>query len=622
MVPDPAMAEPQIRLLGPPRLVQGSRVEPLPVKLAQFLALLAAAPDACLPRETLAETLWDPVRHADPRINLRQLLSQARRNLPHGTAALLVSRDLVRLDATALDLDFWRLLQAETSLDGTRFEPWRGDLLEGTDHTTALFEDWLTVERQRVRGLWARLAVKALDAMTRYGSADPEAVIDLADRMVEVAPDGEDARRAIRTACGRIGRIDLARRYLGPSAVPAKPAPQAAPAGGAEPLRRPRLAVLRPRGQGIGGAFLRSFVADVADALAGFRSFAVLATHSSFAIGHEDGLPTAEDRAGIDYAALATARAQGGTRVLAVRLVDCRDATIAWAAEFGLGEADLADSGIRLVRRVAASLADALERELASHLRVGLSAQAYRRYLDGREAQALCDLPNVRRARRAFRDSAALDPSFAPAQARIAETLFVEWISRGGRDGELLADAQRTAAAALATDPNVAIVHWVSGAVALYQRRWEQVLGHFEDAAALGPHSADLILEHADALSHLGEHDAAQERFALALDLNPRPPDRYIWFGASMALGRLNFAAAAALCDRIQGEEVAMALRAACYAMAGDMPKAQAWAARVREVLPGVTVEDFVRLTPDPPDSEKVRAYREGMSLAGVPRMG
>lgn len=636
MAPDSSTSRPQVRLLGSPGLLHGETVDALPTKLSQLLALLGAAPDHCLSREVLADLLWDRSLGADPRANLRQLLSRARRDLPWMAAALVGSGDLVRLDPTALDIDLVHLLRlaAEPRRLGPRevLDLWRGDLLEGTDPGTAAFEDWLRAERDSSRSIWTRLATTTLADLTRYGRTDLALLIPLADQLMEVAPDVHDARGAIVAACGRIGRSDIARRYndRAEEKVPAQARSLTPPpssrmvAQNTSDLattrpRLPRIAVLRPRDEATTDAlFLRAFVSDVADVLSSFRSFAIMAPHSSFAFEHQDGLPTAEFRKDIDFAAMATAKVRYGRRVLAVRLVDCHDASIAWAGEFRLDEGDLADSGTRLVRRVAAHMADALERELASHLRPHSQGMAYSRYIQGREAQIHCDLPSVRRARRAFRDALTVDSSFASARARVAETLFTEWLLLGGRDGDLLAEAERTVASALRYDPNAAIVHWVSGAVALYQRAWDRVLGHFEDAETLAPHNADLLLEYADALSHLGQHDAARDRFALALDLNPRPPDHYFWTGASMALGRLDFTGAAELCDRIRSDEAALGLRAASYALAGDFSQARTWAEKIREVLPQMVIEDFVRVTPDPPESEKIRAYREGLALAGV----
>jgi tetratricopeptide (TPR) repeat protein len=239
-------------------------------------------------------------------------------------------------------------------------------------------------------------------------------------------------------------------------------------------------------------------------------------------------------------------------------------------------------------------------------------------FLEGRALQARCDLPHVRRARSEFSKALIVDEGFAPAHARIAETLFVEWILCGGTDAELLSAARQRAQQAVRLEPAGPTGHWVSGAVALYQRQWDKVNEAYAEAESLAPHDADMLLEYGDALSHLGDHAAAEEKFSKAIDLNPIPPDRYLWFGASIAFNRMDFATAADRCDRISDETVALGLRTTSYANAGRMDDARKWARRLKEALPDVKADHLVQLSPDRDGEVANKAYVDGLRMAGV----
>lgn len=254
---------------------------------------------------------------------------------------------------------------------------------------------------------------------------------------------------------------------------------------------------------------------------------------------------------------------------------------------------------------------------MGEHARVAGRPEAYSAYLVGRDAARVLSLPNLRRARRAYLEATRSDTSMAAPQARLAETLYIEWALLGGTEPDLLERAAAHAERARRTDPGAAVAHWVSGAVALYRRDTDRVLDHYDDAEVLAPNCADLLLEHADALSHLERHAAARARLARALDLNPFPPDRYWWIGASIAFGDQDFEAAAGFCDRIESKETAVGLRAASYAMAGRLEDARAWVRQARETLPNTSVDDLRRLAPNPPDGRKDKDYRSGLALAG-----
>src|SRR2546427_707196 len=80
------------------------------------------------------------------------------------------------------------------------------------------------------------------------------------------------------------------------------------------------------------------------------------------------------------------------------------------------------------------SLAHAIERDTIDAARINHEPSAYRLYLEGQLRLKQCDLPELRRARSAFRRAADIDRNFALPRAYIAQTLQLEWLILGGTD--------------------------------------------------------------------------------------------------------------------------------------------------------------------------------------------
>src|SRR4029078_10496479 len=91
-------------------------------------------------------------------------------------------------------------------------------------------------------------------------------------------------------------------------------------------------------------------------------------------------------------------------------------------------------------------------------------------------------------------------------------------------------DRQRSEAPrALAADPECADGMRELGLCNLYQKRFEESLSAFAEAEPRNPQHADLLADHADALSLSGIPTEALARVETAIALNPLCPDRYRW---------------------------------------------------------------------------------------------
>jgi TolB-like protein len=392
----------------------------------------------------------------------------------------------------------------------------------------------------------------------------------------------------------------------------------AQPAAGQAPTIKPRVALLSvsdPAGLA-NRELLAALFEDIANELSRYRTFTVLAPHSAKAVVHRSGVPQDNSVLKADFAISGFVK-PGSDVTLAIRMTDCRRESIVWAAEYAAGSNELVRTFRTLSAQIASTLAAELEREMLGSVNLDRDGQAYLHYLQGQNLLKDCTLPGLRRARRTFRQSARFDPDFALPNGRIAQTYYLEWLIRGGSEPELLLKARQYARKATTLDPGAAIGFWINAIVDLYQRNFDAAAEQFAEAEALSPNSADLLVEHADALGHLGQADLGWRKFERAIELNPLPPDHYWWAGASIAFCQERYETAIELCGRMKNAEPAVRLLAASHALLGQEPEARAYGRRIKEMYPSQPAGEIIKVAPT--RVEKVGSqFLKGLRIAGV----
>ncbi|WP_374370921.1 BTAD domain-containing putative transcriptional regulator [Dongia sp.] len=633
-----------ICLLGLPEMRRPVAGMVFPAKGYQLLALLALAPSRRFGRQELASLLWDAPSDTAALTNLRQLLTRLRRAAPHLPDLLVTDGRVVGLGDAAAGIDLCRLLDAAAAAPGEVIALFRGDLLEGITDFTDSFSHWLTVERGRLRERFFAAVTSHLIELTRFGRAPETDLAAVADRLLSVDPEREASYRVLIEAYGRNGMIADAeatyarltamlqaeeggavqpetaavyRRVLSLRApMPAQAAPAASPQQGAT---MPRVAFLAPAWLGTKErpAILTALIEDVANELARYRTFTVLAPHSSFKLDHDSGMPVDNSKLRADYTVSGFVKPGEQAQVLVLRMADCHGGEIAWAGEFSFAPSELSQSFRLLSLRVASSVAASVERHMFENMRREGVADAYRHYLEGQNLLRNCDLPRLRRARKSFQAATELNRDMALGHARIAQTLYLEWIMRGGNDPELLTTARTRAEHAVDLDPGAGFGHLMSGVAALYQRDFDFSAEKFAMAESMNPNSADLLVQHADALYCLGAVAAGWERFQRAIDLNPYPPDHYLWVGASIAFHRSEYAEAIKMCDRMESDTSVLRLLAASHAMLGNADLARGYARRIQELYPGVEPSAMIRMVPYRQEEHR-KQLEHGLRMAGI----
>jgi DNA-binding SARP family transcriptional activator/TolB-like protein/Tfp pilus assembly protein PilF len=197
--------------------LDGRPLASLPKKTQACLAYLALDPKAVHARHELAALLWGDTGEAQAQQSLRKNFSIVRQRLgeaadeilrlQEGSAAL--NRDAIAVDA----LQFERCVAGGSPAELTEAAAlYRGHLLSGVDVDEGPFNDWLLVERERLR----ELALNAIGRLLRHhlerGAFDEAAAT--ATRLLAIDPLHEPTHRALMELFARQGRrADAVRQY-------------------------------------------------------------------------------------------------------------------------------------------------------------------------------------------------------------------------------------------------------------------------------------------------------------------------------------------------------------------------------------------------------------------------
>ncbi len=207
-----------IRLLGGIELSMGDRILPVPTasKVRSLLAYLILHPNRALPRDRLVGLFWGDRSDLAGRRALSHALWKVRRNLGPAGGRLVTDREVVYFQlwpGDTLDtLEFEQLCAAGWPIprgDGIRrlreaVALYRGDLLE------EVFDDWVLIERERLRELYLRTLERLIQALKQAGNYE-EALV-YARRLVRADPLREEAHCELMRLLSRLGRYHEALR--------------------------------------------------------------------------------------------------------------------------------------------------------------------------------------------------------------------------------------------------------------------------------------------------------------------------------------------------------------------------------------------------------------------------
>lgn len=204
--------DPQIRILGGCALRSAEgRAATLPTRKSWgLLAYLCQSRGRDVPREELAALLWPRGSEGQARASLRQELAVLRRVLTGaGIAGVTPSKDRVTFTPPPRVVDtveMERLLDRSHDRDAWRqaVRMYRGEFLADMNLRAGPFEEWLWLERQRLK---SRI-LSALQLLLEHDLAgdDSNRAVATAEALLAVDPTQEQAHRAMMRLLRRSGR--------------------------------------------------------------------------------------------------------------------------------------------------------------------------------------------------------------------------------------------------------------------------------------------------------------------------------------------------------------------------------------------------------------------------------
>jgi PAS domain S-box-containing protein len=209
-------AKVQMQLLGGLRLSGPQGIErKLPTRKARALAAyLAMHPGRRLDRPRLAALLWPEEDGGAARHSLRQALVSIREAL--GRAAVVGDDEWISCGAGAVTVDaieFEHLAQAQTFAASEQAEQlYRGDFLDGFETGQPAYDEWLMLERERLRELARRNLGRLL--LQRIVAPELDAALATARQMIRFDPFDEAAHRSLMRLYVRQGRRPQAVRHF------------------------------------------------------------------------------------------------------------------------------------------------------------------------------------------------------------------------------------------------------------------------------------------------------------------------------------------------------------------------------------------------------------------------
>jgi len=642
-----------------------------------LLAVLALQPGAVHTRDKLAGLLWSERGESQARDSLKHALTRIRQCFgPSIPSPVVADRRSISVDPSAVTVDvavFEQLVRNGTPEAIEQASAlYRGDFLEGLNIRDPAFEDWLLVERRRLRQLVEDAQTKLLGQLMAAGPGDRAAAI--AYRLLSLDPLREPACRALMQIHAERGQTaqalklyeslrDRLHRELGvkpePATVqlygsirerrtgPAPPAGDQVPIGAVSPPEskssvpqesaatiqlpppsKPSIAVLpftNMSGEADQQYFSDGVSEDIITELSRFHSLLVIARNSSFQYrGGAIDVKRVGRELGVQYIVEGSVRKAAEKIRITAQLVDATTGSHLWAHRY--------DRDLRDIFAIQDEVATAIVSTVAGEVQAAGIEQARRKRTDQLPAYdyLLRGLELVNRfssedfapAKLMFEKAIAIDANFAQAHAWLAFVLVqLFWLEIYRPEGQMaeLDTALAAAQKAVTLDGNDGLCHRALGFVHFGRKSFDLAEYHCDLATRLNPNDADSFAHRSLVETFTRRPDQAINSLAVAMRLNPRPPNWY-WADQGLAFyGLRRYMEAANAFERATARPASIQrYLAACYAQMGRTAEARAAVAEALRLQPTFTLRVWTKF-----ETYKFQAdldhMLEGFRKAGLP---
>jgi TolB-like protein len=212
---------------------------------------------------------------------------------------------------------------------------------------------------------------------------------------------------------------------------------------------------------------------------------------------------------------------RSGDRVrITAQLIDARDDRHLWAQSYEEQMTDILTLQDKLVREVALQAQAALVPSQEKPLSGRINPAAYDLYLRG---LYFLNQREVDKSVSYLRQAVAMDASYAPAYAGLAEALTTQGVSAGSAHPEEQSQALAAAKRAIELDPGSGEAYAALGQVEMdYGKNWAAAGRDLEKAIALSPGDSLAELNYSIYLDAMGRPEDAVTHMRRALQLDPR----------------------------------------------------------------------------------------------------
>ncbi|TPJ31557.1 winged helix-turn-helix domain-containing protein [Mesorhizobium sp. B2-7-2] len=361
-------------------------------------------------------------------------------------------------------------------------------------------------------------------------------------------------------------------------------------------------------------------VEEIINALCYFKTIAVLARHSAFALAQysdQDVWATAA-RLGVDFVAGGTVESFDDGYHARVVLSETASGRQVWTQAFSFKMSEIFAFQKTVARRIAAALVANIESAAMRRVSpvAAANVEAYVHILRGIALLRSYGEGVNQQARDHLLKALELDPDsgLAHAYLALADTIIGGYLSA---PQSVLDQTHNRALHAIGLSPDEARCHRILALILLYRNDFEAAAQHFVRALELNPYDADTLAQTGFFHALCGNAEAGLALLDQAIQLNPMHPHWY-YFDRGEALliaGRYREAAMSFSCLPLKSVWYWGRL-AACHALDGDIEKARSCAKTGSELEPSLTVEAIVadfRLV----RSELQQRIRSALELAG-----
>jgi DNA-binding SARP family transcriptional activator/TolB-like protein len=520
-----------------------------------LLAMMAAAGERGVSRETVLGYLWPESDETRARISLKQLVHSLRKQ--SGEPTLLLSTAPLRLNPAVLTTDVGEFRDAVRRGDHKAVVTlYAGPFLDGFYlRGVDGFERWAATEREPLAREYAR-ALEAL-AVDASSSGKLNAAVDWWRRFADTEPLSARAAiglmLAMDAAGDRAAALQHARRYeqfvheeLGVAPDPSVAALvmrlQSAPGPDGQtdtptspPLSVPRASVVvlpfantsrEPANQ----PFVDGLTDELIGALGKVIGLKVAGRTSAFSLGGR-GLSAREvgNAVGVATVLEGSVRRSGSRLKVTAQLVSAEDDAVLWTDTYLREVSDVFVVQEEIAQAIVGALRVKLRRPGDAGHRARLighppaNLEAYELYLKGRHVwNTQFSGDALALALSCFEQAVALDPMYARAYAGISDAHAILAIFGFGRAREEFAAAKSAAQKALALDDSLADAHVSLGHVLfVHDFAWDAAERSFRRGIEIDPANSSAHSFFAVCLQDQGRFDEAVAELQIARSIDP-----------------------------------------------------------------------------------------------------